>query len=239
MIPYGVFQSKLMKKKFLSVIIPCYNEEKNLKRCVLGEVNKFMTKKNFSWEVMISDDGSTDNSKKIIRSQIKFWRNFRLLENPHGGKPLALWQGIKSSNGEWVLFTDMDQSTPISQLERLLPFIGNKVGAVIGSRGLKRKNFPLYRKFGSIVFAAMRKTLILKEIDDTQCGFKLFKRDIVKKAFPKLQYFKDKRLKKGWIVTSFDAELLFIVKKMGYAIEEVPVSWEDADVSGKIGRAHV
>jgi len=223
------------KKIFLSVIIPCYNEAENLHRNVLLEVKNFLEKKNFVWEILISDDGSTDNSRKLIEDQIKGWEGFRLLKNPHGGKPSALWYGIKAAKGEYVLFTDTDQSTPIDQLDKLLPFVGNKVGAVIGSRGLLRKNFPLYRRLGSIFFVAFRKLFILPEIDDTQCGFKLFKHSVVAKCFPKLEFFINKREAKGWTVSSWDVELLHIVKKMGYIIEEVPVKWEDIDVSKSKG----
>ncbi len=224
-----------MNKIFLSVIIPCYNEEANLKRKVLSEVNEYLKSKKFTWEVIISDDGSTDDSRDLVKSQIKSWKNFKLLENPHGGKPSALWYGIKESSGTYILFSDMDQSTPIDQLDKLLPFLGRKVGAVIGSRGLLRKNFPLYRRMGSIVFMAVRKLFILAEIDDTQCGFKLFRREVVLKGFPKLEFFRKARSVKGWTVTSWDVELLHIVKKMGYKIEEVPVEWKDVDVSKSKG----
>jgi len=131
----------VLDKNFnLSVIIPCYNEENNLKKGVLEKVYKYMRNQNFSWEVIVSDDGSSDNSRDLIKSQIKSWENFRLLENPHGSKPSALWYGIKAAVGSYVLFADMDQSTPISELEKLLPFVDKKVGAVIGSRGFARKN---------------------------------------------------------------------------------------------------
>jgi len=229
--------SKSMSKIFLSVIIPCYNEEANLKRKVLSGVNDYLKNKNFTWEVVISDDGSTDDSRDLMKSQIKNWKNFKLLENTHGGKPSALWYGIKASKGNYVLFSDMDQSTPIDQLDKLLPFLEKNVGAVIGSRGLLRKNFPLYRRMGSIVFMAVRKLFILPEIDDTQCGFKLFKKDVVLKGFPKLEFFRKARAVKGWTVTSWDVELLHIVKKMGYKIEEVPVEWKDVDVSKSKGGA--
>ncbi|OGM27107.1 hypothetical protein A2962_03325 [Candidatus Woesebacteria bacterium RIFCSPLOWO2_01_FULL_39_61] len=225
-----------MKKIFLSVIIPCYNESENLKRGVLTQVYEFLKTEKFDWEVLVSDDGSSDESKIIVKKQIKNWKNFRFLENPHGGKPSALWYGIKKAGGKFVLFSDMDQSTPIDQLTKLLPFISEKVGAVIGSRGLVRKNFPLYRKIGSIVFMAVRKLFILPEIDDTQCGFKLFQTKVVKKVFPMLEFFRKMTKAKGWTVTSWDVELLHIIKKMGYTIEEVPVFWEDIDISkGKGG----
>ena len=225
----------MAKTILISIVVPCYNEDANLHRGVLREINEFLTTKKFGWEVLISDDGSTDDSKQLVKEQIQGFKDFRLLENPHGGKPSALWYGIKEAKGRYVLFADMDQSTPTQELNKLLPFLGKKVGAVIGSRGLLRKNFPLYRRMGSIVFMAFRKLLILPEIDDTQCGFKLFRRSVVLKGFPKLEFFRRVREIKGWAVTSWDVEILHIVKKMGFTIEEVHVDWKDEDKSGNKG----
>jgi len=223
-----------MTKKFLSIVIPCYNEEANLKRNVLYEVHNFLKQKDFSWEVIISDDGSTDTSREIIRKQIKGLKNFKLIRNKHAGKPSALFQGLKEGNGDWVLFTDMDQSTPINELDKLLPFTKTHC-AIIGSRGLERKDFSLYRKLGSIVFLTFRRLLILPEIKDTQCGFKLFKRNDLSKAFPELEFFKTQQRTQGWKVTSYDVELLHILKKNGCKIKEVEVIWNDKDVSKNKG----
>ncbi len=220
----------------ISIIVPCYNERENLKRGVLNEVYKFLIQKKYDWEVIISDDGSTDDSIELVKSQIKGKKGFRLLENPHGGKPLALHYGIKSAKGNHILFTDMDQSTPIKELDKLMDAVTSGVGAVIGSRGLVRRDFPIYRKAGAIVFATIRRVLILPEITDTQCGFKLFEARTLKKAFPKLEFFKSKERVVGWKVTSYDVELLHIIKKMGRTIIEVPVIWNDKDTSkGKGG----
>ncbi|HWA52055.1 MAG TPA: glycosyltransferase [Patescibacteria group bacterium] len=223
-----------MQKIFLSVIIPCYNEEKNLQRKVLDEVYKYLSKKDFNFEVIISDDGSTDNSKEIIEKQIKTLKNFKLLKNEHGGKPSALLSGLKQAKGEWVLFTDMDQSTPIDQLDKLLPFT-KYAEVVIGSRGFNRNNFSILRRIGSVVFLTFRRILILPEIKDTQCGFKLFKRTDIEKAFPELEFFKTKQRTSGWKVTSYDVELLHILKINGCKIKEVEVSWHDRDVSNTKG----
>lgn len=228
------------KELYLSVIIPCYNEEENLKKDVLREVYEFMSERKFSWEVIVSDDGSTDRSKILIKEKILKLYNFRLLENSHGGKPAALLHGIRQARGKYILLTDMDQSTPIGELSKLMPFVKNTTGAVIGSRGLARKNFPFYRRLGAIVFITFRKILILPEINDTQCGFKLFKKAVLLKTFPKLEFFRKNEEVKGWKVTSFDVELLHLVSKLGMTIEEVPVVWEDTDKSvskgGGLGR---
>ena len=219
-----------MSEIYLSVVIPCYNETENLQRGVLDEVNDFLTKQNFSWEVIISDDGSTDESKKIVSEQVKGKKNFRLVENSHGGKPLAVWSGIKNAGGEYVLFTDMDQSTPIKEVLKLIPYF-EKYEVVIGSRGMERENFSILRKIGSNVFRVFRKILMLRDINDTQCGFKTFQTNVAKKIFPMLQFFKKEETIKGWKVTSFDVELLFIAEKLGFKVKEVPVEWKDRDVA--------
>ncbi len=220
---------------YLSIIIPCYNEAGNIKRGVLKEVYDFLKIKKFKWEVIISDDGSTDESRELVKKQIKNWKNFRLLENSHGGKPSTLLYGIKSAKGKYILFTDMDQSTPINQVDKLLKHVSKDFNVSIGSRGLQRKNFPIYRRLGAIVFMGFRKSLLLPEINDTQCGFKLFESKLLKNAFPKLDYFKGLEDVKGWKVTSYDVELLHILKKNGGKIKEVRVAWNDEDKSGSKG----
>jgi glycosyltransferase involved in cell wall biosynthesis len=225
-----------MEKPYLTVVTPCFNEEANLRRGVLGEINNFLRKQDFAWEVIVSDDGSSDKSREIVRVEIKSWDNFRLVENPHGGKPAALLSGIKEARGKYLLLTDMDQSTPIGEFAKLRPYLTKGYDVVIGSRGLVRKNFSLYRRLGAVVFSTLRRVLILPEIADTQCGFKLFRADILKKAFPRLEFFRRKERAVGWKVTSFDVELLHILKKMGESIAEVAVVWNDRDVSkGKGG----
>lgn len=217
-------------KPYLSVVIPCYNESENLKRGILDEVYDFLKKQDFTWEVVISDDGSTDNSREIVSQQIKDKENFRLVENVHGGKPSAVWNGIQKSVGEYVLFTDMDQSAPIAEVLKLLPYFKD-YEVVIGSRGMERENFSLIRKLGSNVFRLFRKSLMLRKINDTQCGFKAFRADVARYIFPKLQFFKKEKVVKGWKVTSFDVELLFLAEKFGYKIKEIPVVWKDRDVA--------
>jgi len=221
---------------YLSVVIPCYNEEENIKKGVLKGVYSYLLNINKSWEVIISDDGSTDKSVDLIKKEIRILKNFSLTENAHGGKPMALWHGIQNARGEYILLTDMDQSTPISELPKLMPYtIEDSTAAVIGSRGMLRKNFPIYRKLGAVIFIAIRKLMILSQINDTQCGFKLIKRQVLLKAFPKLEFFKRKSVVKGWKVTSYDVELLHIIEKMSGSIVEVGVAWEDSDTSSSKG----
>jgi len=221
-----------MNKPYLSVIIPCYNEENNLKRGVLDEVKKYLKKQPYPWEVIISDDGSTDESLDFLEKYCQKYPNFILLKNPHGGKPFAVRAGIKKAKGKIVLFTDMDQSTPIKEVEKLLPFFEKKYEVVIGSRGLEREGFSLFRRLASRIFRFFRQALLLRNISDTQCGFKAFKNKVAKDLFSQLLIFKKPAKVKGWRVGAFDVELLFIAQKRGYKIAEIPVEWRDKDIAG-------
>ena len=160
----------------VSVIIPCYNERKNLERGVLDEVYAYMRQQSYPWEVIVADDGSTDDSPALVEQLIAGKAHFSLAALPHGGKPSALWGGLQAAAHDAVLFTDMDQSTPIRELDTLLPWYQEGYDVVIGSRGTSREGFSLLRRVGSMVFRTMRSAFLLREIRDTQCGFKLFRR---------------------------------------------------------------
>lgn len=214
---------------FLSVVIPCYNEEENLKRGVLEKVASFLNKQKYEWEVIISDDGSQDGSVNLIKKSLKKHPNFKLLENKHLGKPYAVKSGIMAAKGKYILFSDLDQSTPIKEIDKLLPYFDKGFDIVIGSRGTIRKNAPWYRKIMAIVFLTLRRLFILREIVDTQCGFKCFKSKAAKEIFKNLKiYGGEEKEIKGGRVTAFDVEVLFLAQKYGYRIKEVPVEWEYA-----------
>lgn len=214
----------------ISIVIPCYNEENNLKRGVLDEINDFLKDQNFTWEVIICNDESTDNSLKLAKAFTKTHLGFRVIDLPHGGKPSAVWGGIKEAKYPLVLFTDMDQSTPLKEILKLLPFYPD-YDVIIGSRGLHREGYSLLRKIGGPVFLFLRRLVFLPNIIDTQCGFKIIKTEIAKKIFPQLQFFKDISDNQGWRVSAFDVELLFMAHKWGYKTKEVEVSWKNEDTS--------
>ena len=217
--------------KSISIIIPCYNEENNLKNGVLDEVYSFLKTQEFNWEVIICNDESTDNSFKLVKEFSSKHTGFRVLNLPHGGKPSAVWGGIKEAKYPLILFTDMDQSTPLKEINKLLPFFDKGFDIVIGSRGVSREGNSLIRKIMARGFLFGRRLVLLPKIIDTQCGFKAFKTDVAKKIFPNLQFFKDKSNKKGWRVSAFDVELLFMAQKWGYKIKEVEVDWKNEDLS--------
>ena len=222
----------------LSIIVPCYNESENLRRGVIEEMQRYLVTLQVPHEVLISDDGSTDQSREIVLRQIEDKPVFRLLQNAHAGKPAAVWQGIQAARGDIILFTDMDQSTPLNQLQLLLPFFEQGYDVVIGSRGLGRKNFPLHRRLGSAIFRAFRRLLVLPAISDTQCGFKAMKRDAALAVFPKLEAIGSRDQVTGWKVTAFDVEMLFLAQRAGYRIAEVIVDWSDRDVALGKGKSY-
>jgi dolichyl-phosphate beta-glucosyltransferase len=215
----------------LSVVIPCYNEARNLERGVLEEVCNFLSPQPYRWEVIVVDDGSTDNSRQLVETSIADKAGFTLLTIAHGGKPAAVWAGIQAAQGEIVLFTDMDQSTPIHEVDKLLPWYNSGFHVVIGSRGAAREGFNLLRKLGSLIFRGLRSLFLLRNINDTQCGFKTCRRRIALETFPRLQFFKQAERPSGWKVSAYDVELLYIMEKAGYAIKEVVVDWQNRDVS--------
>ncbi len=218
-------------KPYLSVIIPCYNEEKNLKQGVLEEIENYLKKQNYASEVIVSDDGSTDKSLKIVEKHVKYHPRFKLLKNKHAGKPFAIKSGLEKAKGEIILFADMDLSTPISEIDKLLPYFDEKYDVVFGSRGTVRKQAPLVRKIMAKIFLYSRRLIILPEVVDTQCGFKAFKKNAVKKIFSKLAIFKDGKKAHGWRVSAYDVEVLFVAKKLGFRVKEVVVNWRDMDIS--------
>lgn len=219
------------KKIFLTVIIPQYNEFSNLKKGLLHEAFKYLSDVEFSYEVLIVDDGSTDGSLDYLEKNYSETGNLRIIRAKHAGKPMAIYNGLQHASGKHILFTDMDQSTPLQELDKLLPFV-HKYQAVIGSRGSKRIAATLTRKIAGRIFSGFRKSFVLKNIDDTQCGFKLFESGMLKTVFPKLNAVKVNEAKvHGWSVSAFDVELLYLIERQGCQIKEVKVDWEDQDVS--------
>jgi len=222
---------KKVKQISVSIVIPCYNEENNLKRGVLDEVFNYLKDQTYIWEVIIANDGSTDQSLKIIKAFTDKHKGFITLDLVHGGKPSALKGGLAHVKNDIVLFTDMDQSTPITELDKLLPYFSEGYQVVIGSRGAQRNKYSLFRQIASAVFLTVRRLLLLPSIVDTQCGFKAFKTSVARRIFPRLAYFQERTNLSGWTVSAYDVEFLFIAHKLGYKTKEVRVKWQDEDTS--------
>ena len=215
----------------LSVVIPCYNEQANLEHGALEEVRTYVDQLDHTWEVIVVDDESTDASLAFCQKFCAEHPGFRSIEIPHGGKPAAVFAGIQDARGDIVLFTDMDQSTPLREWDRLRPFFSHGYDVVIGGRGGGREGFSPLRKMGSRVFRGIRKSMLLPELEDTQCGFKACRRQLALTWFPRLQFFERVNEPTGWKVSAFDVELLYLFKRAGASIREVEVEWVNRDRS--------
>lgn len=216
----------------ISLIVPCYNEELNLQKGTLDKIGNFTKDDKRFVEVIISDDGSIDQTKKIIKEKyLKTFPKFKLLENPHQGKAGAIISAIKKSKGNWVFFTDFDLATPIEEVEKLISFVKKDIPIIIGSRNTHREGAPLIRKIMALGFIFLRNILLnLKGIKDTQCGFKMFKKDAALKIIKKLKVFGQKRKTKTSSVSAgFDLEFLFLARRLSFKIKEVPVSWKHVE----------
>lgn len=214
-------------KIYLSVVIPAYNEEPNFNKGLVEEVPKYLEKQNYAYEILIVDDGSTDKTAELADAFAKKYQNVRVIKNPHEGKAETVKKGVEEAKGELILFTDFDQATPLSEVEKLLPFFP-EYDIVIGSRqlpGAKRDKEPIYRHIMGLGFNLVVQAIAVRGIWDTQAGFKMFKSDIAKDLFTKLKVYGKGKKVQGALVTAFDVELLFIAKKHGYKIKEIPIIW--------------
>ena len=213
------------RKPFLSVVIPAYNEEINLRRGVLGAVEEYLSKQKYSWEVIVVDDGSKDKTVELVSEFAKSHKSFRLKRENHRGKGGTVISGMLEAKGDIVLFTDMDQSTPIDQVEKFFPKFEQGSDIVIGSRD-GREGAPIVRKMMAYGFIFLRSIVLRLPFKDTQCGFKAFKNEAARAVFKKLKVFGDKTKSEGASVTAgFDLEMLYIARKMGLKIAEVSVEW--------------
>lgn len=217
-----------MDKIFLSIVIPSFDEMANLQKGVLDKVSRFLAKKKYSYEVIIVDDGSRDGSVEFVEEFVAQHKNFSLIKNKHMGKSGAVTAGVLRSSGEYVLFTDMDQATPIEELDHVLPHLEKGFDVVIGSRA-QRRGSPLARRIVSRGAILLRKLIVgMNDILDTQCGFKVFRKDAAKVLFKKIAKIHNgfSEIHGSAVSAGFDMELLYMAKKMGYSVKEVPVDWQ-------------
>lgn len=218
-----------MNRPKLSAVLPSYNESRNLKNGVLNEVENCFKKADYEVEVIVVDDGSSDDSVELIKTFISNNNKFKLIQNPHGGKAIAVMTGMLESKGDIVLFTDMDQATPIDQIEKFFPKFEEGFDIVIGSR-TGRKGAPIVRKLSAWGFSVLRRLILGLPFKDTQCGFKAFNRRSVEKIIPRIKNeWGVVHFKGGAVNAGFDVELLYLAKKYGFKIAEVDVEWKYVD----------
>ncbi len=213
----------------LSIVVPSYNETADVKKAAINSMAQFLQKQNYSYEVLIVDDQSTNNTVKLVEEEIKKHKNFHLLKNTHGGKAITVMTGLLASKGEIALFTVMDQATPINQVEGLFPKFGQRFDVVIGIRH-GRKGAPPIRKLSAVVFQLLRNIILGLPFVDTQCGFKAFNRQAVEAIFPDmLEEWKKMRASGASVNAGFDVEMLFIAKQKKLKIAEVEVEWQHVE----------
>lgn len=202
-----------------SIVIPAYNESSRL-GASLEKVLAYVHAQNWNAEVIVVNDGSRDNTAEIVRTLAAKDSMLRLIENPgNRGKGYSVRNGMLHAKGAVVLFTDADLSSPIEEASKLLKALDEGADIAIGSRWLRAETQtqrqPLYRQlFGRIFNLLLRLTLGLN-FKDTQCGFKAFKQPAVRAIFP-LQKIE------RW---GFDPEILFLARKLGFKVQEIPVLW--------------
>jgi len=208
---------------FLSIIVPAYNEENRLPNS-LPQIIQFVRNQDYAIEVVVVDDGSTDRTAEIVKEFQKEATFISLKTVEHGGKGHAVKAGMMQAEGEYLFLCDSDLSMPIEEVTKFLPPELDAYDVAIASRevdGAHRYNEPAYRHLMGRVFNQIVRLLAVHGIQDTQAGFKCFRRDAAHELFP-LQTIN------GW---GFDVEILFIAQRRGMQIVEVPINWYYADRS--------
>lgn len=220
------FQTTVPKDdKYISIVIPAYNEEGRLLPTLLSIVEYF-NHTGLSYEVIVVDDGSHDQTARLVWELGKHFSNVKLIRLPRNmGKGAAVRTGILNATGYYIIFNDADGATPILEIERLLSAMEEGADVVIGSRALYSPGTHVERRWGRAVagriFAFVVNLWVVPGIADTQCGFKMFRRHAAHRIFEiqKLDRF------------AFDVEVLRIASLLGYRVVEVPVNWTNIEGS--------
>lgn len=209
----------------ISIVIPSFNEENNIRTGALSGMVDYLNEQTYLWEIIVVDDGSTDKTADLAEKFAKNHKNITVLREPHRGKGGTVIAGMLKAKGDIVIFDDIDQATPIDQLERILPKFSENYDAVIGSRA-GREGAPLIRKTMAWGFSILRNIVLQLPYKDTQCGFKAFTKEASEKIFKRLQIFNNKQAQTGASVSAgFDLEILYVARKLKLKVAEVPVVW--------------
>ncbi len=211
----------------VSIVIPVYNESRRI-AATIEALAEFLKHAPFDAEVIVADDGSTDDTRAIVAGILPAYPCARLLELPHGGKARAVLAGLAEARGDIVGFMDADLATPLATLLTALKRIDAGADVVIGSRegaGSRRIGEPEYRHVMGRIFNWLVRATLLPGIEDTQCGFKFARRDAWKRVLPLVRLYRTPAEVKQPRVTAFDVELLYIARMLDMQIDVVPVTW--------------
>ena len=204
---------------FLSIVIPAHNEETRLPAS-LAQINAFLQQQDYSSEVIIVENGSKDHTFEVAKGFAESFSRIRVIQSPENmrGKGLAVKQGMQAAQGEWRFICDADLSMRIEEIVRFLPPASDGFDLIIASReapGAQRVDEPEYRHMIGRINNWIIKLAALADFEDTQCGFKMFSRSAA------LDLFGVQKMNG----IGFDVELLYIAKRRGYKIKEVPITW--------------
>ncbi len=223
----------------VSTVIPAFNERTRLPD-TLRTVHAYFSERGDDFEIIIVDDGSTDDTVALAEELAGQLGRVEVLREPHRGKGATVRAGMLHASRALVLFTDADLSTPIGEAERLLSRLESGYDIAIGSRegkGAQRLDEPAYRHLMGRAFNALVRAAVVGGIQDTQCGFKAFRREVARDLFNRVRlYGADAPVLAGSKVTAFDVEILFLARKRGYQVVEVPVEWRH-DPASKVNAA--
>lgn len=224
----GEITTKPQKTPYLSVVIPAYNEAVRLPKTLTTVLNH-LSEQPYPIEILVVDDGSTDNTVALAEEIAQSHPEVRVIKNDHRGKGYTVRTGMLQGSGKYILFSDADLAVPIKELSKVLPYLEAGYDVVIGSRegqGARRIGEPFYRHWMGRIFNFIIRTITLGGFQDTQCGFKAFTHEAAHDLFERAQlYGENARQIKGAAVTGFDVEILFLAVKYGYQVKEVPVKW--------------
>lgn len=201
----------------VSIVIPAFNEASRLP-ATLDEVLAYLQQTPWDWRIRIVDDGSTDETPAVAERYQHADPRVVLQREPHGGKGAAVKAGLLASTSEYRFICDADLSMPIREVERFLPPHVTNADIVIATRegaGARRVGEPVRRHLVGRMFNALVQWLLLPGLEDTQCGFKMFTARAVERVFPLVTV-------NGW---SFDIEALYLARRQGLRIVEVPIEW--------------
>ncbi len=206
-----------MDTPFLSLVIPAFNEEQRILP-TLKQVTDYLSAQSYTWAVLVVDDGSSDTTAALVQGFTEQYPEVSLFSIPHAGKGSAVRAGMLQTTGEYRFLCDADLSMPIDHLERFLPPQRTDFDIAIGSReapGARRFQEPRLRHLQGRLFNLFVRLLAVPGIRDTQCGFKCFRGEVAQALFT-LQRFP------GW---GFDVEVLFLARRLGLSVVEVPIDW--------------
>jgi glycosyltransferase involved in cell wall biosynthesis len=215
----------------LSIVVPAYNEESAVRGGKLAQITTWMRIQSFETELVVVNDQSSDQTAALAEAALADIPGAQVITIPHAGKAAAVIAGIRKAQGQFILFSDMDQATPISEANKLLAALqgtGGTCDIAAGSRGVVRKDAPPGRYLLSWGQVVLKAVLLGLRITDTQCGFKAFECHAALDIIDHLVVYAPERLGtlQGPSVTSgFDVEFLFVAQRLGYCVREVPVQW--------------